>query len=548
MSESTEEIVKNLFQGIIDFLKKNEDGSYIFRNNKYQFSSNMPSYEELCAYFEKAILPIIPHATLFINSELSITINIKKNPEFIRKIYLAKKELDIYESIKTLFFPTMKEFVVKFSDSTPEYIYSPSRKFKVDIYNIGEGGSRQLIGFTSQNSKRSRPIENTAIEFLMEDINFYISNLKFRNPIHAYALKLPQRDITIEQLQSQQKKKKKGFYRLDFYSYNQKIKFIRKLFEDFLNYYQFIIDNNFPRLKNAFYLYNEFPIIITIYTEKLVNPLNNREDIKYTITFNKLPADSSNTVVLKENQKCTEDFNKYFPRVQSYFSVLLTISHFGTFHFIGHLDTNQFANPYNAQRNALPYTYQFIIEELYEIIEKFQSDSIFDEIKPYIAHAESWIQTILAAEKRGNEDYNIELKCIPTESKKKDGSGNDIYSEINAFENSEGGYLFIGVDERKKGLEKIVGLEGYFRDQHKNIDLVKREITDKCIKYLRRSYRIDSDSFEGKTLIRIKVSSNYANLSWFEPENGNPCAFLRENGKKRIMKSHEIEKILKRNS
>jgi len=562
MSESKEEIVKNLFQGIIEFLKKKEDGSYIFRNDKYQFSSsvvidrfmsdlefsNIPSYEELCSYFEKAILPIIPHATLFINNELSITINIKKNPEFLKKIYLAKKELDIYESIKTLFFPTMKEFVVKFSNSHPEYIYSPSRKFKVEIYNIDEDGSKQEIRFASLNSKRMRPIDNAAIEFLIEDINYHISYLKFRNPIPTYAIKLPQKDITIEQLKSEPKGEKKGFNRLDFYSYNQKIKFIRELFEDFLKYYTFIIDNNFLRIRNAFPLYNEFPIIITIYTEKIVNPISNLEDIKFTITFNKLPAVSGNKVVLEENQKCNEDFNLQFPRIQSYFSVLLIISHFGSFRFTGHIGANQFHNPYNAQRNALPYTYRFIKEELYDILEKIQSDSIFDDIKPYIAHADSWIQTILAAEKRGSEDYNIELKRIPTESKKKDGSGNDIYSEINAFENSEGGYLFIGVDEKKNAIDKIVGLEGYFRDQKKNIDIVKREIIDKCFKYLGKTYRIDSDTFEGKSLIRIKVSSNYGNVSWFKPESGNPCAFFRENGKKRIMRPEEIENRLRRNN
>ncbi len=31
----------------------------------------------------------------------------------------------------------------------------------------------------------------------MKENNFYISNLKFRNPIHAYALKLPKKNITI---------------------------------------------------------------------------------------------------------------------------------------------------------------------------------------------------------------------------------------------------------------------------------------------------------------------------------------------------------------
>lgn len=29
--------------------------------------------------------------------------------------------------------------------------------------------------------------------------------------------------------------------------------------------------------------------------------------------------------------------------------------------------------------------------------------------------------------------------------------GNDIYGQINAFENGKGGYIFLGADEKKKG-------------------------------------------------------------------------------------------------
>ncbi len=226
------------------------------------------------------------------------------------------------------------------------------------------------------------------------------------------------------------------------------------------------------------------------------------------------------------------------------FSNFLIISHFGTFTRIS--GPTHFVNPYIAERNALPYTYAKIKEELDEILEKFQSGNIFDEIKPYISDVESWIQMMIDAEKRGNEDYYIELKSIPTESPNKDGSGNDIYAEINAFENTEGGYLFIGVDEKKKGLKKIVGLEGYFRDHNKNLDMVKREIIDKCIKYLSKTYRIDSGIYNGKTIIRIKVSSNFGNISWFKPEKGNECAYLRDNGKKIVMKSSDIERRIRR--
>lgn len=540
MSENKQYLIKILFKNIKVNLIKKEDGSYIFKNNRYQLSSSItqgkfisdddfsdiPSKEELCDYFEKEILAIIPHATLFINDNLSITVNIEKNPVLLKKIYFAKKELDVYESLKTLLFPTMKEFIAKFGDSKPKIIYSPTRKFKVEIYNIDKFGKKQGIKFVSHFSEIKRPIENTAIDFLLEDINYFISNLKFQNPIKSNALKLPQSVVTREGLR--------------LYSYDQKIKFIKKLFEDFLEYYQYIIENNFPRIKHAFSLYNELPIKITLYTEKILNSISNTEDVKVTYTFEKLPKDSNNQVELKENQAFYYDPDKYLTAISTSFSALLIIHIFPGFYFRSTFSSPEFTNPYIAQRNALPFTYRHLKEELDDILEKIQSDAIFNEIKPFISHAESWVQIVLEAEKRGNEDYYIELKQIPTESAKKDGSGNDIYSEINAFENGEGGYLFIGVDENKSGLAKVVGLEGYFRDNNKNLDMVKREITDKCIKYLGKTYNIDADVYEGKTLIRIRVQSNYGSINYFKPEAGNECAYIRDNGKKRVMKTREI--------
>ncbi len=557
MSEYKKELIKRLFQNIIDNLEKKEDGTYIFKNKRIQFSSSItlgsflsdndleaiPSKEELCKQFERKILSLIPHATLFINDNLSITVNIERDPVLLKKFYLAKKEIDIYESLKTLFFPTLREFIIKFGNSNPEYIYSPSKKYKVQVYQIGDDRKNQGIRFVTSYSKIIRPIENAAIDFLIKDINTNISGLTLRNPFPMNAIKLPQKDITLEDLESE--RKRKGFWNTEFYSYRQKIKFIKKLFIDFLEYYPFIIINNFPRIKNAFLLFNDLPVKITIFTRKSVEPSSDLTDINFTYVFEKLPIGSENIVELKENHEFTDDYNKYLTCVSTGFRSLLHISHFGGFHFRNGFATTTFKNPNIAHKNALTFTYQYIREELDEILEKIQSDTIFDEIKPFVSHAESWVQMIVEAEKRGNEDYNIELKRIPTESLKKDGSGNDVYSEINAFENRDGGYLFIGVDETKKGIEKITGLESYFRDNDKNVDMVKREIIDKCIKYLGRTYRIDSAIFEGKTLVRIKVSSNYGYVSWFKPEKGAPYAYFRENGKKRIMGSTEIEKRLR---
>lgn len=268
------------------------------------------------------------------------------------------------------------------------------------------------------------------------------------------------------------------------------------------------------------------------------------EDVSYDYIFEELPKDSQNEVVLRENHKYSRKKGEYVEGGSTMFSSLLHITIFSGFYFRMTFTSPQFYNPDIAQRNALPFTYRHIKEELDLILEKIQSDAIFNEIKPFISHIDSWVQMILEAEKRGNEDYYIELKSIPTESKNKDGSGNDIYSEINAFENGEGGYLFIGVDESKEGSEKIVGLEGYFRDKNKNLDMVKREIDDRCIKYLSKTFQIDADEFKEKTLIRIKVVPNYGNISWFKPEKGDKCAYIRENGKKRKLEIHEIiEKI-----
>lgn len=562
MSTEKQYLIKRLFDGILEHLIKEKDGSFIFSNKKYQFSSSitqfrlmsddecpdLPTKEELCDYFEKKILSIIPYATLFIKDNLSIIVNIEKDPMLLKKIYLAKKELDIYESLKTLFFPTMKEYVAKFGDYPPEIIYSPSRKFRVEIYNIKEDNKNKGIRFISPEITIMKSmIDNTAIDFLIDDVSYFISNFKFQNPIEYNAKKLPQKDVTREELKLIPERKKKGFYLSEFYSYAQKIKFIKKLFEDFLEYYPYIIENNFPRIKKAFSLYNDLPIKITIYIEKTLGSWLNPEDLGFQYTFKKLLKDSCNQVELKEIQELNNDHNEYIRHRSTLFSTLLIIHDFRGFNLSNIFAPTEFHYRYLAERNALPFTYRFIKEELDDIIEKIQTDTIFDEINPFVSHADSWIQRILEVEKRGNEDDYIELKLTPTESSKKDGSGNDIYSEINAFENGKGGYLFIGVNESKRGLEKIVGLESYFRDNKKNLDMVKREIIDKCIKYLGRTHHIDADEYEGKTLIRIKIQSNYGQISYFKPENGRECAFIRENGKKRIMKSYEIAKRYVRN-
>jgi len=546
--------VKSLFKNIIDSLTKKDDGTYIFKNGKYycssqiifggnDFEDSIPSKESIFEYFEKEILSIIPNAILFLYGDTSIAVDISVNNILTRRIFIAKKEIDIYEALKTLFFPTLKEFIVKFGKNNPEWIYLPYRTYEVEVYDIDNSGEKKGIRFSSSNRKIMRPSKDAAIDFLAEDINYTISTLKFRNPIPFNATKLPQKDISIEELESMPKIRKKSFFIEDFYSFSQKIKFIEQLFKDFIEYYKYIILNNFPNLKNSFFLFSNFPIRISIYIRETTEPLSNVNPVSFTYTIEKLDKKFDNQVKLFKNQDIKYDPDKHISFISTMFSSFLIISHLGI--FTRTFSPTHFVNPYNSQRNALPFTYVKIREELDEILEKIQFGNIFDEIKPYISDVESWIQMIIDAEERGNEDYYIELKSIPTESPNKDGSGNDIYSEINAFENAEGGYLFIGVDEKKKGVEKIVGLESYFRDHNKNLDMVKREIIDKCIKYLRKTYRIDSGIYNGKTIIRIKVSSNFGSINWFKPEKGNECAYLRDNGKIIVMKSSDIERRLR---
>ena len=208
---------------------------------------------------------------------------------------------------------------------------------------------------------------------------------------------------------------------LEFYSYEQKIKFLKKLYEDFLDYYPYIVENNFPRIKHAFSLYNKLPIKITLYTEKHLDSLSNLEDVSFDYIFERLPKDSQNQVVLKENQRFSNKNGEFLRHLSgsTMFSSLLNIRIFTGFYFRMSFISPEFCNPNIAQRNALPFIYRHIKEELDLILEKIQSDAVFDEIKPFISHVDSWVQMILEAEKRGNEDYYIELKRLPTESKKK---------------------------------------------------------------------------------------------------------------------------------
>ncbi len=557
--EEKQRILESMFENILNSLVLNDDGCYIFKHGKYSLTFPgitgpdieyntpvIPTNEEIFEYFEDKIVSKIPYAFLFINSNLSIEVNIDKRNKEFEKVSRARKELDLYEAIKIIFFPTMKEKLVKHGSLNPKWIYVPSNK--IEITNLNNVGriiqDENFIGFKKRLFTEWKSIEGTAIDFLSKDIANYISDFKFQNPIPFNAVLLPQPDLTKNDLINLYPNRRRGFHTFEFYSYEQKIKYLRQLFEDFLIYYPQIIEKNFTRARESFFLYSNMPIKITLKTYKSKD-VERREDVGFFCGIEKIPKGSKSHVELIENQKGQFE-EKYISAFSTSFSYKLLINGYSPFLTNRTWGSSNFNFKDISQNNALPYTYAFIVEELDDILEKFRNDVVFDVVKPFLSQVENWIKAIKEVEKRGDEDYNIELKLVPTESSKEDGTGNDLYSTINAFENAEGGYIFLGVDEKKKSLEKIIGLNDYLLRNSKTLDQVKREIQEKCLKYLHKTYRLDADEFEGKILIRIRVLSNNGNLSWFFPKKDNPCAYIRLNGKKLKMKTDEITKRLKR--
>lgn len=542
--------IKDLFKTITNNLIQMNNGTFIFKNKTFQLHSRIilgpnlkqdpkciPSEEELCDYFEKEIVSKIPHAILYIFGDLSITVDIDPKNKYKEDYHLAQKELDIYESVRTLFFPTMKDIIIKRGTSTPKLIYNYNRKYSVKRDKNG-------IFFRSPSSKIYRGIVGTAIDFLKKDLNYFFSSFKFKNPIPIHTINLPQADVTPEKLLNDPERKRKGYLRSELYSYGQKIKFLKKIMEDFLEYYPKLILDNFPRIRNSFFLYSKQPIKITAYTQKYHSD-ERGEDLRNLFIYESLKGEKSNEFKLIE-----EEIGKYDPEKHLYaiqYSSINSLIHESTLRRVFTTSDNVMTSEVIGL-NALPITYDKIRKELDDIIEMFSEDSIFDEVKPFEPSVELWIKTILDTEEKGGEDYNIEFKSIPNETKKGDGSGNDIYGHINSFENAEGGYIFIGIDESKKDTAKIIGLEPYLKKTNKTLDQLKREIRQKCFNHLGKdNYRIDSRIYKGKSIIRIKIPSNFGDISWFKTSDGSLRVYLRKNGEKKLLTPREINERKREN-
>ena len=518
--------VEGLIKSIKDELVKQEDGSYKFKHNHESMTIHTEwsgkeldfnPIEEICKRFEDEIVSIIPHAVLIITDTFSCEVIISETNKVMRQYNLMKQQIDFYDAVKTLFFPTLKENIVKIGTSKPEWLYFPSG-IEVEIESDKKNKDNLYIVINKGNSRVYRGVDGTAIDFLKKDIEYHLDNFKFRNPFPKETVLLPGENITREELQSEPRTRK-GFYVSEFYSSNQKVKYIKMMLENFFEYYIKFIHDNFYFIRSHFLLYSQLPLKMSVYiNEKTSSVLFGLKKIFFECFFEKLPENHKSNVEFHINEKGEFNKDKH-------------IYGFGS----------SFLNYVISYKNPLPFLYDIIRHDLDEIIQKVENYTIFEDFKPFEAPIESWIQYILETEKKGGETLNIELKQIPTESQNRNGKGNDIYGHINAMENSEGGYIFIGVDELKKGIDRIIGLEPYFRDTGKNLDMVKREILDKCFKYLHKfEYRIEANQYKGKTLIRIKVHSNRGKISTFYPEKGDPCSFLRLNGKKILMTPEQI--------
>lgn len=518
--------VEGLIKSIKDELVKQEDGSYKFKHNHESMTIHTEwsgkeldfnPIEEICKVFEDEIVSIIPSAVIIITDTFSCEVIISDTNKVMRKYNLMKQQIDFYDAIRTLFFPTLKERLVKIGSSNPEWLYFPSN-IKVKTEPSTKNKKNLIVKIKKGNSIIQRGIDGTAIDFLKEDIQYYLDKYKFRNPFPKETVLLPGEDITREQLQSKPRSRK-GFYISEFYSASQKIKFIKRMLESFFEYYSQFIHDNFFFIRNEFHLFKNLPLKMSIYIDELTSSFD-LNDVYFNCFFEKLPNTDKSTVEFHLNEKVKYNEDK---------------------HIFGY--GSGFLNYAISYKNQIPFLYDIIRYELEEIVEKVENYTIFEDFKPFEVPVESWVQVISKTEIKGGETLNIELKQIPTESQIKNGKKNDLYGHINALENGEGGYIFIGVDESKKGLDRIIGLEPYMRDSGKTLDIVKREIIDKCFKYLHKfECKIDANQYEGKSLIRIKVNSNQGKISTFYPQNGDPCAFIRLNGKKKLMSPEEIAK------
>lgn len=519
--------VEGLIKSIKDELVKQEDGSYKFKHNHESMivhtewsgkELDFDPIEEICKHFEDEIVSIIPNAVIIITDTFSCEVIISDTNKVMRKYNLMKQQIDFYDAIRTLFFPTLKELLVKIGTSEPEWLYFPS-SIEVKKEQFTKNKKDFIIKIKKGNSIIQRAIDGTAIDFLKEDIKYYLEKYKFRNPFPKENVLLPREDITIEQLQSKPRSRK-GFYVSDFYSSSHKIKYLKSMLESFFEYYTQFIYDNFFFIRNEFHLFKNLPLKMSVYLNENFSPSLELNDISFNCLFEKLSKTDKSIVEFHLNEESKYNSEK---------------------HIFGY--GSSFLNYAISYKNYIPFLYDMIRYELEDFVEKIENYTIFEDFKPFEEPVESWVQVILKTEKKGGETLNVELKKIPTESKNKDGKRNDIYGHINALENGEGGYIFIGVDDSEKGLDRITGLEHYMHDNSKTLDMIKRETIDKCFKYLHKfEYRIDANQYKGKSLIRIKVNSNQGKISTFYPKNGDPCAFIRLNGKKKIMSPEEITK------
>lgn len=348
MQKIREEAIKDIFKRINSFLKLDLDGKYIFKNNKFRDSITdyygnkelIPKDKQISEKFEEIIISKIPYAILFIYhgskldkimraTYLRVEVDIDpKNKEFFQ-IQKIERQLDLFESYRALFFPTTKEVKAKIGDSPLKLTYL-SERF-IDDYEI-KGSS--LI-YTKDNVKTQRGTENLEFELLSEIIEDYIENKKFKNPIPTNKRTLPKNSV----------------------AYQQELQYVKQFFEEFLDCYQKMIEDNFNLTKNFFYLYTKLPVRINVYVEKALDYFFS-ETAKIDCVFEEVPKKYQNQVRIIKT-KVYYDENKHLFTYGTYTSYLLY-----------------------ENINTLDFTYIFIERELKEILEKITKGIIFEDIQP----------------------------------------------------------------------------------------------------------------------------------------------------------------------
>ena len=169
------EQIKNHFKEIQEEMVQKEDGSYSFKYDHDIMAVtldpgdaeiNFDPIEVACEAFEKFIVPQAAQAILVIIDKFEYQIDLTKSNVILKEYSELCRQIDYYEAIKTLFFPAMKERMVKIGKSKPESIYK-TQKARAEMEEVGGKFETQII---TEEDVVQMPTEGAAMKLLKEDI------------------------------------------------------------------------------------------------------------------------------------------------------------------------------------------------------------------------------------------------------------------------------------------------------------------------------------------------------------------------------------------